>query len=82
MTPQDRSWRGQRFYHTPRRVKNKGLIKKRKFNVHSHSFQDTELKLHRYIETIKDSTGQVMGVVKVPVVEGLVILPYPQRDRE
>ena len=34
--------------------------------MHSHSFQDTELKLHRYVN---DSSGQV--------VEGLTILRYP-----
>ena len=32
-----------------------------------HSFQDTELKLHRYVN---DSTGQV--------VDGLAILPYSE----
>ena len=35
--------------------------------MRSHSFQDTELKLHRYV---KDSPGQV--------VEGLAILRYPE----
>ena len=35
-------------------------------SMHSHSFQDTELKLHRYVN---DSPGQV--------VEGLKILRYP-----
>ena len=39
--------------------------------MHSHSFQDTELKLHRYVN---DSTEEV--------VERLTILPYPQRGRE
>ena len=39
--------------------------KKRKLKMHSHSFQDTELKLHRYVN---DSTGQVVG--------RLTILPY------
>ena len=34
--------------------------------MHSHSFQDTELKLYRYVN---DSPGQV--------VEGLTILRYP-----
>ena len=34
--------------------------------MHSHSFQDTELKLHRYVN---DSPRQIM--------EGLTILPYP-----
>ena len=34
--------------------------------MRSHSFQDTELKLHRYVN---DSPGQV--------VEGLMILRYP-----
>ena len=34
--------------------------------MHSHSFQDTELKLHMYVD---DSPGQVM--------EGLKILRYP-----
>ena len=38
--------------------------------MHSHSFQDTELKLHRYIN---DSPGQV--------VEGLMILLYPMKLR-
>ena len=35
--------------------------------MHLHSFQDTELKLHRYVS---DSSGQV--------VEGLTILCYPR----
>ena len=39
--------------------------------MHSHSFQDTELKLHRYVI---DSQGQV--------VEGLTILWYPHRAQE
>ena len=34
--------------------------------MHSHSFQDTELKLYRYVN---DSPGQV--------VEGLTILRFP-----
>ena len=34
--------------------------------MHSHSFQETELKLHRYVN---DFPGQV--------VEGLSILQYP-----
>ena len=50
----------------PGGVKNKGLItQKRKFDVHSHSFQDTELKLHRYVNV---STEEA--------VERLAILPY------
>ena len=39
-------------------------LKKPKFNVHSHSFQDTKLKLHRYAN---DSTEEV--------VKRLTILP-------
>ena len=35
--------------------------------MHSHSFQDTELNLHRYVN---DSPGQV--------VEGLTTLQYPR----
>ena len=35
--------------------------------MHSHSFQDTEFKLHKYVN---DSPGQV--------VEGLTILRYPR----
>ena len=27
-------------------------LSKRKFDVHSHSFQDTELKLHRYVNDL------------------------------
>ena len=38
--------------------------------MRSHSFQDTELKLYRYVN---DSTGQV--------VEGYTILRYPERLR-
>ena len=65
-TLRDRSWRGWRFYRFPTEVTNKGLInQKRKFDVHSHSFQDEELKLHR---NVGDSSGQV--------VEGLAILPF------
>ena len=41
-------------------------LKKRYFSMHSHSFQDTELKLYRHINYL---TGQV--------VEGLEILRYP-----
>ena len=56
----------------PRGVENKGLItqKKRKFDVHSHSFRDIELKFHRYVN---DSQLQVAG--------RLTILPYPRRGR-
>ena len=44
---------GLRFY-VPAGVRNKWLItQKRKFDVHSHSFQGTELNLHRYVN---DST--------------------------
>ena len=52
----------------PLGLRNKGLITqiKTKFNMHLHSFQDTELNLHRYVD---DSLGQV--------VEGLTILRYP-----
>ena len=72
MTPRDRSWRGCRLHRTPRWVRNKGLItEKRKFDEHSHSYQDTKLKLHSYVN---DSRRQV--------VERLTILPYPQRGRE
>ena len=39
--------------------------------MHSHSFQDTELKLHRYVN---DSPRQV--------VEGLTILPYLQKGQK
>ena len=55
-----------------RMVSNKGLItQKRKFDVHLHSFQDTDLKLHRYVS---HSPGQV--------VEKLAILPFPQRGQK
>ena len=37
------------------------------FYMHSHSFQDTELKLYRYVN---DSPGQVL--------EGMKILRYPE----
>ena len=50
-TPPDRSWKGWQFYRTPEGVRNKGLTTHKSdiiFYVHSHSFQDTELKLHRY----------------------------------
>ena len=48
-------------------LRNKGLItQKTEIDMHSHSFQDTELKLHRYVN---DSPAQV--------VEGLTILRYP-----
>ena len=40
-------------------------------SMHSHNFQDTEMKLHRYVI---DNPGQV--------VEGLTILPYPQRGHK
>ena len=39
--------------------------------MHLHSFQDTELKLHKYVN---DSPGQV--------VEGLTILPFSRRGQE
>ena len=38
--------------------------------MHSHSFQDEKLKLHRIVD---DSSGQV--------VEGMTILPYPRGVR-
>ena len=46
-------------------LRNKGLItkKKRKFKIHSQSFQDTEMKLQKYVSA---SSGQV--------VNGLTIL--------
>ena len=63
---------GCRFYRTPGGVENKGLItQKRKFDMHLPSFQDTELKLHRYFN---DSQVQVAG--------RLTILPYPRMGRE
>ena len=66
-TYRSRSWRGWRFYGTPSGSEIKGKsLKKRKFYMHSHSFQDTELILHRYVN---DSPGQV--------VEGLTILRNP-----
>ena len=53
-------------------VGNKGVITQtRKFDVHSDSFRNTELKLHRYV---RDSPGQV--------VNRLTILLYPQRGQE
>ena len=57
----------------PVELKNKGLItqKKRKFDMHSPSFQDTELKLYKCVD---DSPGQVVG--------RLTILPYPRRGQE
>ena len=71
-TPRDRSWRGSRFYRTPRGVRNKGLItQKRYFDVQSHSFQDKKFKLHRNVD---DSSGQV--------VEGFTILSYLQRGQK
>ena len=39
--------------------------------MHSHSSQDTELKIHRYVN---DSPEQV--------VEGLTILPFSRRGQE
>ena len=57
---------------SPRGVRNKGLItQKREFDMHSHSFQDEELKLHRNVDV---SPGQV--------VEGLTIVHYPQRGQK
>ena len=67
MTLRDRLWRGWLFYDTPWGLKIKGQsLKKRKFNMHSHSFQDKELKRHKYFN---DSPGQD--------VEWLMILRYP-----
>ena len=42
---------GLTILRCPVELRNKGLItqKKRKFNMHLHSFQDKELKLHRYV---------------------------------
>ena len=52
-------------------LRNKGLItKKRKFDMHSNNFQDTELKLYRYV---KYSQVQVVGRLK--------ILPLPRGSR-
>ena len=40
-------------------VRNNGLItQKQKFDVHSHSFQDTEMKGHRYVRQILPGTGR------------------------
>ena len=54
-------------------VRNKGLITQKtyKFDVHSHSFQDTELTLHRYVKFSKEQ-----------VVKRLTILPYPRMGQE
>ena len=41
-------------------------LNKRYFSMHSHSFQDIELKIHRYVN---DFPGQV--------TDGLTILRYP-----
>ena len=55
----------------PRGVRNKGLTTQKTFIQRAFAqFQDTELKLHRYVT---DSPGQVRG---------LKILPYPQRGQE
>ena len=52
----------------PMGLRNKGLNHsiKRYFSMHLHSFQDTKLKLHRYVNV---SPGQV--------VRGLTILRHP-----
>ena len=47
-------------------------LKKREFDVHLHSFQDEELKLHS--SNVNDTPGQV--------VEGLTILPFPHRGQK
>ena len=61
VTPRDRSLTGYRFYGTPGSSEMKGLsLEKRKLNMHLHSFQDTELTLHRYVN---DSPGQVVDGV-------------------
>ena len=56
-----------------RGLRNKELITRNtvKFNMHSHSFQDTELKLHSYVD---DHPEQV--------VKGLMILRYPRGLRK
>ena len=56
----------------PRGLRNKGLITQKTliFSMHSHSLQDTELKVHRYINDFP-----------VQVVERLTILRYPRRLR-
>ena len=52
-TLRDRLRRGWRYYPTPGGVRNKGLTVNKSlniiFDVHSQSFQDTELKLHNFI---------------------------------
>ena len=61
--------------------RNKGLIntKKPKFDMHSHSFQDTELKIHRYVN---DTPGQIMhgGIndlyAQREIVTGRFIITY------
>ena len=72
VTPRDRSFMGWRFYRSPIRVRNEGLIpQKREFDVHSHSFQDEELKLHRNVD---DFPREVVG--------RLTFLPFPQRGHK
>ena len=70
-TPRSRSWNGWRFYCSPGEVRNEGLITQtREFDVHSHSFQNEELKLHRNVD---DFPGEVE--------EGLTILSFPRGVR-
>ena len=58
MNPQDMSWKGWRSNRSTRGVRNEGLItQKREFDVHSHSFQDEELKLHSNVDDVLLETG-------------------------
>ena len=57
------------------RIKGHAVTQKRKFYVHSHSFQNTELKLHRYVS---DSPGQVVERLTMTYDDSTV----PQRGQE
>ena len=63
-----RSQSGLRFYRTPEGSGIKGYsLKRRKFDMHSHSFQDTELKLFTQVNDFQEQ-----------VMEELTILRYPR----
>ena len=73
MTPRDRSWRGSRFYRTPRGVRNKGLITQKNvistcnrtvFKIRSSNFTGTSM-------TPRDRSWR-----------GSRFLPYPQRGQK
>ena len=58
----------------PRELRDKGLIthRKRKFNMHSRSFQNTERKSRRYVEDYPEQVVEGLEILGLPVGWGYI----------